>query len=445
MANLIVGHVSTTTARVWVRGEKKSGEARLRYRVAGSGPWLLASAPLVAPRGYVAVLELGGLVPSTAYECQLTYERSGASAPGSFRTAPAEPRDVCFLLGSCNWTRLPFGIKDPDRAWERIGRIAASEPADFMIHCGDQIYADLPTMPLVPDIGFYRTQYQSAWQRPPLASVLSSLPHYMMMDDHEVFDGFANDAEFAGRPSQPVRDVALAAYREYQHSHNPQTYPLPALYYSFDFGGASFFVLDVRSERYRRHGRQMISRMQMERFKAWLRQSSRRPKFVVSSIPFVTEVRDGDDKWCGEAFNPQREEIIDFLARNRIDGVVFLTGDMHCSYHATLDGVAPDGRMFRVHELMSSPINQFASGMHAFLEPGARTTPAGTTYEHRLSPLEFYGAHSNVMSVRITPDASVAWSILRTKTDEPPVVSGRFDLGGVVAGARPAISDEPAA
>jgi phosphodiesterase/alkaline phosphatase D-like protein len=250
----------------------------------------------------------------------------------------------------------------------------------------------------------------------------------MIMDDHEIFDGFANDERFVGQPSQGVRDVALAAYREFQHSHNPQSYPAPALYYSFGFAGAEFFVLDVRTERYRHNGAQMISSMQMNRFKSWLLQHAGRPKLVVSSIPFVSEVRDAGDKWCGEAFRPQREEIIDFLAQNEIDGVVFLTGDMHCSYHATLTVSPPAGRPFVVHELMSSPINQFTGGMHAFFDGGAHTTRGGTLYDSQLSADEFYGAHSNVMVVRVDTDGVVSYSVFRTKSDEPAALRGEFQL-----------------
>ena len=429
MANLIIGHVSTTSARIWVRGDKKSGAARLRYRTAGSQPWQTTSAiPLLEHHGYVAVEELTNLAPATRYECELSYQKGQGGSRGSFTTAPAQPRDICFLLGSCNLTRLPFGIKRPEPAWERISQLATAQQADFMIHCGDQIYADIPSMPLLPDLGFYRKQYQAAWKRPPTASVLANLPHYMIMDDHEIFDGFANDEKFVGRPSQGVRDVALAAYREYQHSHNPQTFPAPALYYSFGFGGAEFFVLDVRTERYRHNGAQMISSMQMNRFKSWLLQHAEKPKFVVSSIPFVSEVRDADDKWCGEAFRAQREEIIDLLAQLEIDRVVFLTGDMHCSYHATLTLSAPTGRRITVHELMSSPINQFTGGMHAFFDGEARTTRAGTLYDSQLTADEFYGAHSNVMLVRLSTDGVVSYSIFRTKSDGPAALRGEFQL-----------------
>lgn len=439
MASLIIGHVSTTSARIWLRGDKKSGAAVLRHRAAGSQPWQTTAAiPLLERLGHVAVEELQGLSPGTRYECELRFAKRPGTTRGSFATAPAAPREVRFLLGSCNLTRLPFGIKDPGPAWERIGSLAAAEGADFMIHCGDQIYADLPSMPLVPDLAFYRRQYQEAWKRPATARVLASLPHYMIMDDHEIFDGFANDESFVGRPSQGVRDVALAAYREYQHSHNPQSFPPPALYYSFSYGGAEFFVLDVRSERYRRNGAQMISTLQMKRFQEWLVRHAARPKLVVSSIPFVSEVRDANDKWCGDPFRPQREEIIDFLAANGIHGVVFLTGDMHCSYHATLAATAASGARLTVHELMASPINQFASGQHAFFDGGARVTPRGTRYDSQLDSGEFYGSHSNVMLVRLGTDGVVRWSIFRTKRDEAAALAGEFRLDGMAPAARTA-------
>ncbi len=429
MANLIIGHVSTTSARIWVKGDKKSGTALLRHHAAGTTEWAPTSgAPLLEHLGRVAVFELEGLLPGTRYECELSFQVGTASATGSFTTAPAQPRDICFLFGSCNWTRVPLNLKNPEPAWRRIAQLAAAEQADFMVHCGDQIYADIPIMPPFPDIHHYRKQYQDAWKIKPTAEVFGSLPNYMILDDHEIFDGYANDSEFLHRSSAPVRDVALAAYREYQHSHNPQTYPAPALYYAFSFGGAEFFVLDVRTERYRQKGRQIISGLQMERFKGWLLQHATKPKFVVTSIPFVAETRDKDDKWCGEAYLAQRDEVIDFLVQNGIDGLVFLTGDMHCSYHATLSVTSAAGRSFTIHELMSSPINQFGNDLHAFEDGVRRTTPAGASYESRLTPDTFYGAHSNVMVVRVSPEGAVSYSIFRTKNEDPALVSGQFQL-----------------
>jgi hypothetical protein len=83
---------------------------------------------------------------------------------------------------------------------------------------------------------------------------------------------------------------------------------------------------------------------------------------------------------------------------------------------------------------MSSPINQVTSGMHSFIDRPERTVgPSGVRY--RTLPLqvaEFYGAHSNVMSVSFVRGARrVDWALYRTKDEAmppAPVMTGRFPL-----------------
>lgn len=435
MGFLIVGHVSDTTASVWVRGASKNGGAKLRYRPKG-GSWKTTTVALEGHRGYASVVPLDGLTAATAYQCELSYSK-GTPPPvnsGEFTTAPAAPRDVSFIHASCNYSKLKvLTSKDVDAAWTRIGQLIPATRADFMIHCGDQIYADLPGVP-DPDLPYFQREYKSAWERRTTAKVLAALPHYMMLDDHEIFDNFANDAEYVGKPAGPIRDLALEAYRQYQHLHNPQSFPPPALYYTFEFGGVHFFALDVRSERWRKKEPQIISVLQMAEFKRWLVAHAADPKFVITSVPFVAEVRDEDDKWCFERFAPQREEIIDLIAEKGIGRLCFLTGDMHCSYHAEMRVTDRAGVVTSVHELMSSPINQVPSGMHSFIDRPERTiSVSGVRYlTLPLQVTEFYGQHSNVMSVSFVRAAQrVDWALYRTKDEAlppVPVMTGSFPL-----------------
>jgi alkaline phosphatase D len=436
MSNLIIGDVTPTTARIWVRGEKKSGNAKLRYRPAdGSAPAKTVTAALEPFRGYTAILALEGLEPSRDYECQLWYANAKSKPPlvraGTFTTAPDAPRDIAFILASCNYANLDvLTSKNVDVAWEGIGALATAADVDFMIHCGDQIYGDLPGVEF-PTLLDYQQKYQSTWSHKPTARVLAQLPHYMMLDDHELFDAFANDVEYFWRPSAPVRDVALEAYRQYQHSHNPQTYPPPALYYRFEFGGVHFFALDVRSERWKRKDPQMIGGQQLAEFLRWLTLHRDEPKFVITSIPFVAEVRERDDKWCGDEYRVQREQIIDHLGNNQIGRLCFMTGDMHCSYHMQMTITPAGGPPVNIHELMSSPINQVTSGSHAIIAtPLPATTVTNVTYQTApLDLAEFYGEHSNVMLVKYArASRRVDWEIHRTKLDLPPPLTGSFVL-----------------
>lgn len=425
MGFLIIGHVTANTARVWVRGDKASKEAHLRYRERkpNPDPWTTASTPLVEHRGFIEVIELSGLRPSTAYECELSYQAGAAPAvkAGAFRTAPGVSGDVSFLVGSCNWSRGGLiKIGNAKKAWEGIAAVVDTVSPDFMIHCGDQVYADIIAAPPAPfmHLRYYRELYQKAWSVKPTAQVLARLPHYMVLDDHEIFDNFFNGKPYAGENSDVIRDFAKQAYKEYQHSRNPQTFS-PAFYYSFDYAGAQFFALDLRTERHVGANATICGSRQMADFKSWLLTHKRALKFVVTSIPFVGEARDGNDKWCGTMFSAQRDEIIDFVAANGIDRLVFLTGDMHCSYHATMTVKATAGDI-TVHELMSSPINQATSGLHQLLETATRTTSGGVRYDVALDPTEFYGAHSNVMHVKAAESGRVTWEIYRTKEPGAP-------------------------
>jgi phosphodiesterase/alkaline phosphatase D-like protein len=424
MSNLIVGHVTTSTARIWVRGDRKSKAARLRYRPAAGGGWVAATVPLVDFRGFVEVVELQGLSPSTRYECELSYQ-AGSAPPvkaAAFATPPASPERFSFILGSCNWSRGGLvQIGDARASWEGIRSLIQAKSPAFMIHCGDQIYADIPgTLPQFMNLRYYRDLYLKSWKLKPTAEVLAALPHYMILDDHEIFDDFHNGKPYVGESSDTIRDFAKVAYREYQHSRNPQSFS-PDFHFSFEWAGAQFFAVDVRTERHKGDNATIMSTQQMARLKDWLAVNKAKVKFVVTSVPFVGEVRTGDDKWCSRSFRAQRDEIIDFIARNGVSRLVFLTGDMHCSYHATMKITNPAGGEILVHELMSSPINQVANGMHSFVADVTSTTPGNIPYTVGLKEDEFYGKHSNVMLITAKTTGEVSWEIYRTKDPAQPV------------------------
>ena len=432
MPRLIIGGTSHNSARIWVRGDDMNPVAFLEYGTVGGTPRMAGPLRLVRDDGYTGVIELKGLRAATPYRCEVRFghgeDEPAASriAPGEnrgrFRTAPAKdtPSDVAFLLVSCNLHHVGF-LADPDPAYRTAARLIGDEDADFMIHCGDQIYADIQSEgELVHEfdtLEYYTDKYMDAWNAcKPARRVLTRLPHYMVLDDHEIADNYARDTE-----SYPRRaEVALAVYRRYQDSHNPQTYGAGAYHYAFDHGDKRFFTLDCRTQRLAGEGSapRMIGRDQMQAFKRWLKRHKDDAKFVVSCVPFVAEVegRAAEDKWCGEKFRPQREEIIDHIAAESIGRLTFLTGDMHNSLHASMDIATADGTT-TVHELMSSPINQLQfSPRSSYVEPGPRrTTPKGVGY--RSSIHEFYGDGSNLMVVRVRGD-TLAFQIHPTKKNE---------------------------
>lgn len=299
-------------------------------------------------------------------------------------------------------------VKHSGAAFETLLREARG--AAFMVHCGDQIYYEKGRP---PSLAAYRQKYKEAWGEscPEARRFLTRLPHYMVLDDHEIENNFRNDMTPPHGSMAELRRRALEAYREYQHSHNPQGEGRRALYFRFSYGRVRFFVLDCRSERWASSGR-MIGPRQMDRFLAWLRNHRDDVKFVVTSVPFVgefTTTARARDRWTGVAYRAQRERILTYIAEQRIRPPVFLTGDMHNSYHAALrltHASAPD---LTLHELMSSPMNQRQfSTRDRYASPVTSTLPGGwrtRTYFPRKpgGGEHFFTGESNAMRVRVAP------------------------------------------
>jgi phosphodiesterase/alkaline phosphatase D-like protein len=299
-----------------------------------------------------------------------------------------------------------------------------------MIHCGDQIYADIPARP-VSDPAHYRKKYLDAWDDCRTArAFLTQTAQYMILDDHEIINNFDLDMNLPDVDHVALRNAAMQAYWEFQHKHNPDTSSAGGrreYYYSFSYGLTEFFVMDTRFRRSSKLG-QMIDPVQLESFKAWLLEHKSRLKFIVTIVPFIGQLkRAGDDKWCSPCFAEQRSNILEFLHKNRIGKTVFLTGDMHTSYHAKAkisDGVYD----LQIHELMSSPINQFTpdTDLEETYEPVHRFVMSDhLAVTGKITPNSFFGDHSSVMAISIKSDR-VGYQVFRTSKPGGAITSRSF-------------------
>lgn len=442
MARLIIGHTTHDSTRTWVRGTSDHPVAFVK--LIGPGAPKEKSIILEERHGYTGVVDFEGLKHRTTYQTEVTFGAHESQAPmhraefghcrGTFKTFPKPNAEsaLTFLIGSCNLHSLGC-IQSPDPAFRRLTEVAHGEGADFMIHCGDQIYYDIPNPLKPPSVEEYREKYLDAWgDSRPTRKFLTMLPHYMILDDHEMTNDFSNDMKTPWNctPASVIRSVSLKVYREFQHIRHPQDYGNQALYYDFRFGCHPFFVLDTRSERDtgRTGGvQQMIGETQMQHFLNWLGAHKDEVKFAVTSVPFVAEPHSSGDKWNAAPFQSQRTQIMKFLVEREIHGLTFLTGDMHCSYHTQLE-ISKDHKKVRVHELMSSPINQLQKSPVASFRTETGKTVDGISYKSTLKSSEFYAEHSNAMLVRVN-GRRVSYEIFRTKKDRRRELarSYRFD------------------
>jgi hypothetical protein len=138
-----------------------------------------------------------------------------------------------------------------------------------------------------------------------------------------------------------------------------------------------------------------------------------------------------NDKWSAAEFERQRGEIIEFIADRQIEQLVFLTGDMHCCYHATM---RIGGRLkydsITIHELAGGPVNQLQLADIGEFNRSCRrrTTDKGIEYEVALD--RFHSEVNGVLHLKVRYEKrdqviggqhpyapEVEWNVIRTLTE----------------------------
>ena len=291
-----------------------------------------------------------------------------------FTTAPnpaAEPGDLAFLLGSCRYPGLLWKAKHADQIFgpmleEALGHDDRSA-VDMVLMVGDQIYAD-KTQKIkfgrADTFEEFQERYHTAFGSRRMRKLLRKVPTYMILDDHEIEDNWTQD-RIRKCENRNVFNNAIEAYTSYQWLHGPRNYGR-RFFYNFTHGGYPFFVLDTRTQRYmddiadQLEDNHMLGRPglidaepgQLDHLLYWLDAVDKKvPKFIVTSSVFVpnpmnaregrmgtnaqkVKWKEASDSW--PAFPKTRRAILKSIVDNKLQNVIFLSGDIHCSNVATL-------------------------------------------------------------------------------------------------------------
>ncbi len=296
----------------------------------------------------------------------------------TFTTFPepvAAAGDLSFVVGSCRYPGVLWKQKLSDAIFgpllEEVRGRDARRPAEFVLMVGDQIYADMLNrhvpLGLADTFEEFQDRYHGAFKSNHMRKLLRSVPTYMILDDHEIEDNWTQD-RIGDVEKRRVFNLAINAYMSYQWIHGPTRYG-KRLFYDFECAGYAFFVLDTRTQRYMddvagslddNHllGRPSLAEeepSQLEFLLHWLQERQTRdgdrPKFIVTSSVFAPnplaarEGRDGtpeqkirwkedSDSW--PAFPSTRRAILRTIIEKRIQNVVFVSGDIHCSNVAAI-------------------------------------------------------------------------------------------------------------
>jgi alkaline phosphatase D len=279
-----------------------------------------------------------------------------------------------------------------------------AQQLDFFLFLGDTMYADhlCPSPPNEPGADFlattlaeYRARHRDQRGAEALRRFLSTVPVYVIWDDHEVRNNFAGPF-----------DSQMPAGRQALHEYWPIRVATddPHRLYRRVRAGADLelFILDTRQ--YRSHNadqdgpaKTMLGERQLQWLLSGLTESTATWKVIVTTVPLSISKGGGvgipgNDGWAGGAGSPgfewERQVIVDFILDRRVKNVVFLAGDVHYvqanAYDPNGDGT-PD-----FHEFMAGPLSA---------APG-RLTPASV--ELRPTTLINEGGYMNFGLIRVT-------------------------------------------
>ena len=368
-AGPMIGHVGPDEVRVWVRvrdelacaGRLQQGALKVAAKIQDLGDGC-------------RLLVFGGLQPDKP--CTIRLGREGIDQDAmmlNVRTAPpaSQVGKLTIAFGSC--------CRDSEYKKAPIFDVIPKAKPDVMIFAGDNSYMvhggngprRFSTTTKTGDWDsrekmiacHLRTRRLAALQ-----NLIRTTPCYATWDDH---DYGPNDAmrDFVNK------EAAMTAFRQVWANPGYGSEGIRGIHTTFRRGPVEFFLLDNRWHKWTRnrtHPRIKDSEATIwgrEQF-AWLRERLRASDAPVKVIVNGTQIFErgnvGEGHW--QEAKIERAEFERFLRKERIAGVVVLSGDRH---HSELMRVGPKSGAW-IYEFTSSPL-QYGQEVHPI--PAERSNP----------------------------------------------------------------------
>jgi alkaline phosphatase D len=350
-AGLVVMHgpAELTSATLWIQTETPATVVVV-WRPEGETADRRVEVVAAMASDNVVVARLTGLRPGATadYRVEAGADRlSGTIRAQPYWSRPVAAREVTIAVGSC------FFLADPDRVWPGgdygggygiFDAIAAANP-DMMLWLGDNLYLQQPDY---YDPASMAARYRRQRSFPPLQKLLTATSHLAIWDDH---DYGPNDSD----ASYVLKGETLKLFQRYWPNPASGLPDVPGTFGSARFGDVLFFLLDDRY--YRSPNRwpdgpdkTMFGGRQLE----WLKQA-----LVSAPRSAIKIVAGGSQFWNRETrfegwhdFATERAAFADWLLRERIEGLVFLSGDRHFGELLKI----PRAGAYPLHEFTSSPL-----------------------------------------------------------------------------------------
>lgn len=334
----MIGNVELRTATIWTEVSPQVKNVAVVYKKSGDVKLLTEIYKGALGNDFNPVkIDLKNLDMNTLYQYTLLID--GKQLDPAFRNVfttktlwqhrlPAP--DFSFITGSCAYFNEPV-FDRPGKPYGGDSSIflsMAKEKAAFALWLGDNWYTR------EPDYGsFWGLQYRASRDRSMkvLQPLLSAMPQYCIWDDH---DYGPNDAD----KSYVFKEQSRQLFMNYtcNPSYGEEG---KGIYTKISYGDVDIFLTD---DRYFRSSDKMMDsingspnpektffgKMQMTWLKNALLYSNATFKIIVSGSQVLNPVSSYD---CMRKYSYEYNELMQFLDQQKINGVLFLTGDRHHS------------------------------------------------------------------------------------------------------------------
>lgn len=319
-AGPLIGNVTPTSATIWLFSAR---DARCEAFVSPDPetlfntptPFIHEFGPVDKPagkfEGTIQFATLGELAPDTMYHYGVKMDgKTAETLKGSFRTPPlpGTPHKFRMVLTSC----MKHG--QPQESWNLV----RSEKPHLHLTVGDTQYSD-STDPSV------QWKHHLRYRRvPEFAAVIRNIPTLAMWDDHD-YGPNNSDGTAAGK------ERSLAGWKQFWANPAAGTDRTPGAFFRFNWGEIDFFVVDGRYHRSPDNApddaeKRMLGDAQFNWLLEGLKASRAKFKVIASGSTLNHSKSDG---WRIYTF--ARHRLFDAIRANRIDGVVYMSGDIHNS------------------------------------------------------------------------------------------------------------------
>lgn len=293
------------------------------------------------------------------YELYINDQLVERPYPLKFQSQPiwlwrGDAPDFSFATGSCAFINEKAYDRpgDPYGGEYQIFESIHQASADFMLWLGDNVYLREADWNSETGIMHRFTHSRSI---PELQPMLGNMHHYAIWDDHDF------------GPNNSDR-----SYHKKQFTEKVFRHFYPGLSYIFDNGITSyfqwadceFFLMDNRywrtpNKRSDILDPEILGKAQVDWLLDALVNSYAPFKFVVMGGQFLSTV-EAHERYINIA-PKERQYLLDKIAELKINGVIFITGDVHVSELSKLD--LPNG--YPIYDLTVSPLTSGVAGKGA--------------------------------------------------------------------------------